>query len=108
MNWPWKKMPSRRKMQKEEMWELIDVLRTHTPEDEEYKKAFVMYERLHSMEIEEEKLRTYKFGRIADILGTFGLAGIVLTHEYWTPTTSSWARNLSRPFNHNNQNLLNF
>jgi len=95
-------------MQRQEMWELLDVMRTHNPEDNEYKKAFEAYKELHKLEMEEAKLRSYKFGRVADILGTFGLAGVVLTHEYWTPVTSSWARNLTHPFNHNDSSFINF
>ena len=108
MNLPWKRTVSRRKLQQQEMWELIDVLRTHEPLDKEYQAAFEKYERLHAMEIEEKKLSSYKFGRVADILGTFGLAGVVLTHEYWTPVTSSWARNLTHPFSHNDSGLMKF
>lgn len=90
------------------MWELIDILRTHEPTDDEYKKAFVMYERLHSMEIDEQKLKAYKWGRITDILSTFGLAVIVLTNESWTPITSKWGNALYRPFSHKNDSLINF
>ena len=107
MKLPWsEKLPSRKKLHKDEMWELIDVMRNHKPGEPEYKSAFNAYAKLHEMEIEEQKLKSYRFGRVTDILGTFGLAGLVLTHEYWTPVTSSWARTISRPFNHNNQNLL--
>ena len=106
MKLPWNGKPSRKKMLKDEMWELIDVLRTHDPNSPEYRRAFEAYAKLHSMEIEEKKLREHRFGRIADILGTIGLAGIVLTHEYWTPITSSWGRSLTKPFSHNDSNLL--
>jgi len=106
MQLPWNKK-SERKMIKEEMWELVDIMRNSKPEDPTYQTAFNMYKELRAQELELNKLRTYKIGRVIDVVGTFGLAGIVLTHEYWTPTTSSWARNLSRPFSHNDNGLLN-
>lgn len=104
---PWKeKMPSRRKLQEQEMWELIDIMRCHKPEEQEYKNAFESYKELHKLEMEESKIRAYKWGRLVDVGGTLLLSGLVMTHEYWSPITSSWKQSITHPFNHNNNNLL--
>ena len=106
MKFPWQeRKPSEYKMLKEEMRRLVEILRFSQPEDPTYKTAFEAYKQLRAQEIEYQKLRAYKVGRVIDVAGTFGLAAIVLTHEYWTPTTSSWARSLTRPFAHNDNGL---
>ena len=104
----WNRMPSRKKMRKDEMWELLDVIRTHQPEDQEYQDAFEAYKQFHELEIEESKLKCFVFGRAADILGFAGVVGIVLTQEIWTPVASSFGARLVHPFNHNDNSFINF
>lgn len=106
MNLPWKKEKSEHQMLKDEMKRLVEVMRHSSPEDPTYVTAFEAYRKLRAQELVYNKTRAYKWGRVVDIIGTFGLAGIVLTHEYWTPITSDWAHSLTRPFNHNDSGLL--
>lgn len=103
---PWEdRVPSRRKLQEEEMWELIDIMRLHGPDEEEYKNAFAAYERLHKLEMEEAKLRTFKWAELVKLFGSAGLTVGILTHELWTPLTStakSMALNQFKGGNNNN------
>ena len=105
---PWTdRVPSRRKLQQQEMWQLIDIMLINEPTSEEYIQAFDSYERLHKLEMEESRISAFKWSKVVEIGTSVGLTAMILTHEMWTPlpgVAKSMALNQFK--NHNNNNLL--
>lgn len=83
-----------------EIVRLLEIMDKNDPASKEYKDAFVLYERLHEEQLNEQKLKEARRGRIFDTIATFLLAGITMTSEYWTPITSGWGRTIMKPFRH--------
>ena len=105
MNLPWKE-PSEDALRKKEMRRLVEIMRYSAPEDPTYKTAFTIYKNLRAQEIEYQKVRAFKWGRVFDAGTTLLTAAVVLTSEYWTPVTSGWGHAIMRPFSHNDNGLL--
>ena len=107
LHWRYR-VPSRRKMQQQEMWQLVDIMLVNDPSSDEYTEAFNAYERLHKLELEEAKLSAFKWSKVWELGSSIGLTTMILTHELWTPMTSTAKSMVLNQFkNHNNNNLLN-
>jgi len=86
----------------EEVKRQLDILAKCDPQSEEYKKAYLMYERLHQEQLEEKRLKESRRARWFHAISTFVLAGMTMTAEYWTPITSKWGNSIMRPFRNDN------
>ena len=101
---PWKKERPKSNVEllNEEVRRQLDILSKTDPSTEEYRKAYVIYERLHQELLEEAKLKEHRKSRWFNAFSTFGLAVVTITAEYWSPITSKWGSTIMRPFRNDN------